>query len=240
VAPKAIISRVKFLPIAWAGMPKTIYRKNSDSLYSQKKFNQALVEDCWQEFCGYKLQLQLQSYDPEKGSIDYWLGQALRAYAHNFYKKALRSFEQCASYSVDSIDEAFTDTDEQDGSKNAIRNKIEEKTQTASITDNLEIEELKEANKKINQDLSSNDQMIIDAYLDLKSETTNKLQMGSRDKSEQVAALMNEKGLLNPRSDPYTAMNVRKIYNRFLDDVERYFKDNGLSPKNWSRPRNKR
>jgi predicted nucleic acid-binding protein len=31
-APKALISRVKFLPIAWAGMPKTIFRKNSDSL----------------------------------------------------------------------------------------------------------------------------------------------------------------------------------------------------------------
>ena len=28
-----MISRVKFLPIAWAGMPKTIFRKNSDSLY---------------------------------------------------------------------------------------------------------------------------------------------------------------------------------------------------------------
>ena len=31
-APKALSGRVKFLPIAWAGMPKTIFRKNSDSL----------------------------------------------------------------------------------------------------------------------------------------------------------------------------------------------------------------
>ena len=26
-------SRVKFLPLAWAGMPKTSFRKNSDSLF---------------------------------------------------------------------------------------------------------------------------------------------------------------------------------------------------------------
>jgi hypothetical protein len=28
---RTIILRVKFLPLAWAGMPKTSFRKNSDS-----------------------------------------------------------------------------------------------------------------------------------------------------------------------------------------------------------------
>ncbi|WP_167374374.1 hypothetical protein [Bathymodiolus platifrons methanotrophic gill symbiont] len=29
--PKALAGRVKFLPLAWSGMPKTSFRKNSDS-----------------------------------------------------------------------------------------------------------------------------------------------------------------------------------------------------------------
>ncbi|MEO1883882.1 MAG: hypothetical protein ABGX71_10030 [Methyloprofundus sp.] len=30
---EGISGRVKFLPLAWAGMPKTSFRKNSDSPY---------------------------------------------------------------------------------------------------------------------------------------------------------------------------------------------------------------
>jgi hypothetical protein len=37
-----LISRVKFLPIAWAWMPKTIFRKNSDSLYLRLTYVNAL------------------------------------------------------------------------------------------------------------------------------------------------------------------------------------------------------
>jgi hypothetical protein len=33
-AAEGIGGRVKFLPLAWAGMPKTSFRKNSDSLLS--------------------------------------------------------------------------------------------------------------------------------------------------------------------------------------------------------------
>jgi outer membrane receptor protein involved in Fe transport len=38
LARQFISSRVKFLPLAWAGMPKTSFRKNSDSPNPLVKF----------------------------------------------------------------------------------------------------------------------------------------------------------------------------------------------------------
>jgi hypothetical protein len=38
-APEGIGGRVKFLPLAWAGMPKTSFRKNSDSPHSVPEKN---------------------------------------------------------------------------------------------------------------------------------------------------------------------------------------------------------
>ncbi|WP_221899592.1 hypothetical protein [Bathymodiolus platifrons methanotrophic gill symbiont] len=43
---EGISGRVKFLPLAWAGMPKTSFRKNSDSPHGQvnKNFKASLSE----------------------------------------------------------------------------------------------------------------------------------------------------------------------------------------------------
>jgi hypothetical protein len=40
-AAEGIGGRVKFLPLAWAGMPKTSFRKNSDSLQPISKYQKA-------------------------------------------------------------------------------------------------------------------------------------------------------------------------------------------------------